>query len=79
MSIPFFLPRLSVPDGHQRTVFPTRHLTLADSDVIFVIKDAELVEEGTHETLLAVNGVYAEMHRIQTPEGAPPTTARPAA
>jgi ATP-binding cassette, subfamily B, bacterial len=53
--------------------------TIRHADVIFVIKDAELVEEGTHETLLAVNGVYAEMHRIQTPEGATPTTARPAA
>jgi len=53
--------------------------TIRHADVIFVIKDAELVEEGTHETLLAVNGVYAEMHRVQTPEGATPTTVRPAA
>jgi len=44
-----------------------------------VIKDAELVEQGTHESLLALNGVYAEMQRIQAPEGAKITIAKPAA
>ena len=42
--------------------------TIRRADVIFVIKDCELVEQGTHEDLLARNGVYAEMHRTQNPE-----------
>jgi ATP-binding cassette subfamily B protein len=62
------------------SVVIAHHLgTIRHADVIFVIDDAQLVEQGTHEALLAHNGVYAELHRIQTPEGATITTARPAA
>ncbi len=39
--------------------------TIRRADIIFVIKDSELVEQGTHEALLARNGVYAELHKIQ--------------
>ncbi len=42
--------------------------TIRHADVIFVMKDTQIVEQGTHETLLAGNGVYAELHKIQTPE-----------
>ncbi len=60
------------------SVVIAHHLgTIRHADVIFVIKDCELVEQGTHETLLAKNGVYAELNRIQTPEGAKITTAEP--
>jgi ATP-binding cassette, subfamily B, bacterial len=62
------------------SVVIAHHLgTIRHADVIFVIKDAELVEQGTHDELLARNGVYAEMQRIQTPEGAKITAAEPAA
>jgi subfamily B ATP-binding cassette protein MsbA len=51
------------------SVVIAHHLsTIRNADVIFVLKDSELVEQGTHESLLASNGVYAELHRIQTPE-----------
>lgn len=43
------------------------------------MKDSELVEQGTHEALLAHNGVYAEMQRIQAPEGAKIATVEAAA
>jgi ATP-binding cassette, subfamily B, bacterial len=60
------------------SVVIAHHLgTIRHADVIFVMKDCELVEQGTHESLLAKNGVYAELHRIQTPEGAKITTAEP--
>jgi len=36
------------------------------ADVIFVVKDAELVEQGTHEDLLARGGLYAKLESIQT-------------
>jgi len=51
--------------------------TIRHADVILVIKDSALVEHGTHEALLAQNGVYAEMQRIQAPEGAKISTTQP--
>jgi len=35
------------------------------ADVIFVVKGSEIVEHGTHETLLARGGLYAELYAIQ--------------
>jgi ATP-binding cassette subfamily B protein len=40
--------------------------TIRNADVIFVIKDAEVVERGTHDALLAKGGVYADLHAIQS-------------
>jgi subfamily B ATP-binding cassette protein MsbA len=42
--------------------------TIRHADVIFVIKDAAVVERGTYEELLAQGGVFAELHAIQTNE-----------
>jgi ATP-binding cassette subfamily B protein len=51
------------------SVVIAHHLnTIRHADIIFVVKDAELVEQGTHEALLADQGVYAELYRVQTPE-----------
>jgi len=62
------------------SVVIAHHLgTIRHADVIFVMKDSDLVEQGTHEELLAKNGVYAEMHRIQNPEEGQVTAAPPAA
>jgi subfamily B ATP-binding cassette protein MsbA len=38
------------------------------ADVVLVVKDSELVEQGTHEELLAAGGLYAELYKIQTSE-----------
>ena len=35
------------------------------ADVIFVVSDAGIVEHGTHDSLLARGGLYAELHGIQ--------------
>ena len=43
--------------------------TIRHADVIFVVKEAELVEKGTHDQLLAAGGLYAELYKIQTSEG----------
>jgi ATP-binding cassette, subfamily B, bacterial len=42
--------------------------SIRHADIIFVIKDSELVEQGTHEELLAADGLYAELHKIQNSE-----------
>jgi ATP-binding cassette subfamily B protein len=62
------------------SVVIAHHLgTIRHADVIFVIKDSELAEQGTHETLMARDGVYAELYRIQTPEAATIGTDPPGA
>jgi ATP-binding cassette, subfamily B, bacterial len=49
------------------TVVIAHHLdTIRHADVIFVVKNAEVIESGTHETLLARGGVYARQYEIQT-------------
>jgi subfamily B ATP-binding cassette protein MsbA len=40
--------------------------TIRNADVIFVIKDAEVVERGSYDELLAGGGVFAELHAIQS-------------
>jgi ATP-binding cassette subfamily B protein len=51
------------------SVVIAHHLSaIRHADVIFVVKDAELVEQGTHEGLLASRGVYAELYDLQTRE-----------
>ena len=47
--------------GKTLIVIAHRLSTIADSDKIFVIKDGAVDSEGTHEELLAKNGLYAEM------------------
>ena len=59
------------------SVVIAHHLgTIRHADVIFVLADSELVEQGTHEALLARNGVYADMHKIQAPGGTKITPAQ---
>ena len=43
--------------------------TIRRADVIFVVKDAEVVERGTYDELLANGGVFAALHAIQANEG----------
>jgi ATP-binding cassette, subfamily B, bacterial len=48
------------------SIIIAHHLSsISHSDVIFVVKDAELVETGTHEELLAAGKEYAELYKLQ--------------
>ena len=38
---------------------------LADADVILVMKDGHIIEQGNHEELLAKNGFYAKLYNSQ--------------
>jgi ATP-binding cassette, subfamily B, bacterial len=47
------------------------HLSsIRHADVVFVIKDAELVEQGTHDELMAADGIYSELFKTQSSESA---------
>ena len=43
--------------------------TLRHSDRIIVLEEGEIVEIGSHEELLQLNGSYAELERVQTQGG----------
>ena len=40
--------------------------TIADADLILVLRAGRIVERGRHEALLALNGDYAALWRKQT-------------
>jgi ATP-binding cassette, subfamily B, bacterial len=44
--------------------------TILSADVIFVVKDNQLAERGTHDELLAAGGFYSELYKIQVAEPA---------
>jgi subfamily B ATP-binding cassette protein MsbA len=50
-----------------RTVITIAHrlTTIRDADQIIVISDGVVAESGTHEELIAKNGIYAQLHRTQ--------------
>ncbi len=39
--------------------------TIKDSDLILVMKDGDIIEQGTHEELLAQNGFYENLYNSQ--------------
>jgi subfamily B ATP-binding cassette protein MsbA len=51
---------------NKTSIVIAHHLaTILRADMIFVVKDCELKERGTHEELLAAGGFYAELYNIQ--------------
>ncbi len=55
---------------HGRTSFVIAHRlsTIRNSDLILVMKAGNIVEQGTHDELLAQNGFYAELYNSQFAE-----------
>ena len=52
---------------HGRTSFIIAHRlsTIRDADLILVMKDGDIVEQGKHEELLAKGGFYANLYNSQ--------------
>jgi len=50
-----------------RTSFVIAHRlsTIRDADLILVMRDGDIVEQGTHKELLVKGGFYAELHNSQ--------------
>ena len=46
-------------------VIPHRLSTIKNADVILVLKDGDVIEQGSHEELLAKGGFYADLYNSQ--------------
>ena len=51
--------------GRTSFVIAHRLSTIRDADLILVMRDGNIVEQGTHEELLARNGFYADLYNSQ--------------
>jgi len=54
--------------GRTSIVIAHRLSTIKDADRIFVLSDGALIEEGAHDALVAKNGLYANLYRLQYEE-----------
>lgn len=56
---------LTMMQGRTSFIVAHRLSTIRDADVILVMKDGKIIEQGDHETLLAQNGFYANLYNSQ--------------
>ncbi len=55
--------------GRTSFVIAHRLSTIKNADLILVLKDGNIVEQGNHEYLMGINGVYAGLYNSQFVEG----------
>ena len=51
--------------GRTSFVIAHRLSTIKDADLILVMKDGDIIEQGNHQTLLEKNGFYATLYNSQ--------------
>ncbi len=51
--------------GRTSFVIAHRLSTIRNADRILVLRDGDILEQGTHESLLADDGFYAELYNSQ--------------
>ncbi len=66
-----------VSENRTTLVIAHRLSTVVDADEILVLEAGRIVERGRHEQLLAENGRYADMWRLQLRDSAKDTAAAP--
>lgn len=52
-------------EGRTSFIIAHRLSTIKNADLILFMKDGDIVEQGTHEELLALNGLYANLYNSQ--------------
>ena len=52
-------------EGRTSFIVAHRLSTIQNADVILVMKDGHIIEQGNHETLLKQNGFYAKLYNSQ--------------
>ena len=55
----------NVMRGRTSFVIAHRLSTIKDADLILVMRDGDIVEQGTHDDLLAAGGFYADLYNSQ--------------
>ena len=55
-------------EGRTSFVIAHRLSTIRDADLILVMREGDIVEQGTHDELLAENGFYADLYNSQFEE-----------
>ena len=56
---------LTMMKGRTSFIVAHRLSTIREADVILVMKDGKIIEQGNHDTLLAQNGFYANLYNSQ--------------
>ena len=54
--------------GRTSFIIAHRLSTIRNADLILVMKDGDIIEQGNHEELLAQNGFYADLYNSQFEE-----------
>ena len=52
-------------EGRTSVIIAHRLSTIKNADVILVMKDGDIIEQGNHEELLKLNGFYSELYNSQ--------------
>lgn len=59
---------LKMTEGRTSFIIAHRLSTIKDSDLIILLENGQIAEQGNHRELMALNGKYASLYRAQTGE-----------